>query len=154
MRQLFTDKEYIADLKRFFESFKPANAREYLADQEKIGEKTIHLTSIIEKLGETIGHLVFELLALSHKLKGMIISFGQRLAALIRKLKITVVTVHSTFKEKIKQHAKIRSVLRISLYVMSAESLRKLIGDLQISGLNLDVAIDITGLGVFIIADG
>lgn len=154
VKQLLVDVRYKDLVSRFFESFKPVSGREYVQDQNEIGEKTLHLDDIVNELGEIVGRLVFELLALSHKLKGMIISFSKRLANLIRKLKITVVTVHSEYKKEVKRHARIRSLLRISLYAMTTESLHKLIRDFQVSGLDLNLAVDIAGLGVFIVADG
>jgi hypothetical protein len=154
VKQLFSDPHYLEILKRFFESFRPTNGLEYIKNQDKIGEETVYLRNLVEKFGAVIGRVVFELLALSHKLRGMIISFGQRLATMLRKTKMTVVMVHSAFKEKMKQHSRIRSALRISLYAISTESLRKLVNDLQIYGLDLNLAVDIAGLGIFVVADG
>ena len=154
VKQLLVDVHYKNIVSRFFESFKPVSGREYIQDQMEIGEKTVHLEDVIDKFGEIVGRLIFELLALSHKLKGMIISFSKRLSNLVRKLKITVITVHSAYKEKVKRHAKIRSLLRLSLYAMTTESLNTLISDFQVSGLDLNLAFDITGLGVFIVANG
>lgn len=154
VKQLLTDKQYRETLGRFLEAFKPVSGEEFIKDEEKIGEETVHLGEVVEKLGDIVGRLVFEILALSHRLRGLVVSFGQRLASLMRKLKITVVTVHSEFKKRIKQHSKIRSLLRISLYAITTESLHRLIDDLQISDPELHLAVDIAGFGVFVIADG
>lgn len=154
VKQLPEDIKYREALHRLFRLFKLTSGKEYVENLDRIGEKTVYLSNIIERFGEIVGRIVFELLALSNRLRGMIISFGQRLAGLARKLKITVLTVHSEYKRQIKQHAKIRSLLRISLYAITTESLHELISDLQISGLDLNLAVDIAGLGVFMVADG
>jgi hypothetical protein len=154
VKELLTDENYRKSVQRFFAAFKPINGKEYTSNQDRIGEKTIHLKEAVTRFGETVGHVVFELLALSEKLKGVIISFGQRLANMAGKLGITVMTVHSRYKNEIKKKGKIKYLLRLSLYAVSRQSLRTLLTDLQISNLDVNLAADIAGLGIFVLADG
>jgi predicted DNA-binding protein (UPF0278 family) len=153
VRGLSVNKEYRFALERFFREYGPTAANEYVGDVEQIGEETLYRKFVWERLGRLAGEIVFEILAVSHKLKATIVTFGERLANLAHQVGVVLVKTHSQYKEALRKRANVRRGLRLMGYVFSSQTLPELITSL---GLPADLQIpkaDI-GLGLILIADG
>lgn len=146
-----TDDRYRNALNRLFVDFSPAPAQEYVRDVEKIGVESIHRGETVQQLGEIAGKIVFETLAVSHKLKALVVAFGKRTFNMCKRIGVKVREEVSKFKRMIKSHANVRRALRIAGYAFTLDSFQALIAQLGLP--NLPFSGDI-GAGLLLVADG
>ena len=102
-------------------------------------------------MGQIVGEIIIEMLAMAYKLKALILSFGERSLKLVSKLGVPIIRATSTLKEDIKRRGKIRRALRISGYALSFDVVRILTAQLGLSLLPFQKDI---GLGLILVADG
>lgn len=103
-----------------------------------------------------MGDTVFEILAVSHELKAIIFTFGERLANMAYQARVTILKVHSEYKETLKQKANIKRALRLMGYGLSFKVVSHMMGILGSSIIPIDLQeyTNDIGLGLIIIADG
>ncbi|MEM1980792.1 MAG: hypothetical protein QXS96_00845 [Candidatus Caldarchaeum sp.] len=140
-------KAYIEFLKMLFQNFKIEPAERYVGGEEKIGEQTIRKDDIIKELGNIVGSIVFEILAVSYKLRCKILAFGNTFISLARKMKIATVIFSSKTKDYVKKKAGIRRTLRMLIYLSSLGWFQQFLTE-----KSLDPSIIVVGL--LLIADG
>jgi len=143
---LAVDPSYLREVTRLFELFRPIPAEEFASNIDKLGEKSIGRDELIDEFGEIVGKIIFELMAVSDRLRAVIIGFTERTANLISKYRGTVVKTHSKFKHSIKKNSGVRWGLRITGIVLSLESLSYFQQLLQMPDLPV-----IKDVGVFLI---
>jgi len=151
VKHFATDSKYREALKRLFDDYSPVSAQEYVGDVEKLGRESIHRERIKEELGDIVGKIIFETLAVSQKLKALVIAFGKRTFDLSSRMEVRVKEGVSEFKRMIKRHTNVRRALRIAGYVLSFDIAREL---MRLLGLpDLPFPKDV-GLGLILVADG
>ncbi len=153
IRGLSVNRDYLDSLKKFFLEYKPTTANEYVGNLDKIGEQTLYRNSLRERLGDLVGETVFEMLAVSYKLKAVMITFGERLAQLAHKAGVILVKTHSEYKNTLKQRGNIQRALRLMGYFLSLQLTTEMI-DLLGLPPSLKVYKEDIGFGLIIIADG
>lgn len=148
---LTKDEEYLNILNEFFKIFNPEPATEFTSDMEKLGRESIFKREIIEKLGHYVGEILFELLAVSQKLKAIIICFGERTISLIQKFNVSIIRALSRLKKQLKAHTNIRRTIRLVGYIITLDALRDFINVLGL--MNFPYINDI-GVGLIVVANG
>jgi hypothetical protein len=137
----------------------PIPTSEYVSDMVKIGDNSILKSFVQDKLGKLAGDVVFEMLAVSHKLKSKIIGFGHGVADLVKRIEgigITIKIGYSNYKKELKRHANIKRVLNICILALSAEVAQNFVNEMKLTDGILPAPLSLTGLVVpaFMIADG
>lgn len=144
--------EYIKTLKYFFDYFKPQSAYIHIQDVEKLGSESIFKKDVIKKLGQEIGHIIFDILAVSSKFRALLISFGNSTTNFIRRIGTTIFEGHSKFKQHIKRHTNTRKMLKFIIYTFSSDTIRQFIKDFEL--IDANIVADISRVGMLVIADG
>ncbi|MEM4384139.1 MAG: hypothetical protein QXU44_08790 [Candidatus Caldarchaeum sp.] len=139
--------KYIELVRWFFNRFTIQPAENIVGKMDKIGERTLKKYDVVLRLGSIVGSIVFEMLAVSHKLKCPILAFGTSLISLVRELEITTVMYTSRMKDKIKRRANIKRTLRILGYITTLETAQRFLADMIPDP-------SIVGIGLLLIADG
>jgi hypothetical protein len=140
-------RDYRILLEWFFGNFKIQPAENIVGEVDKIGEQTLKRDDIINKLGDILGSIVFEILAVSYKLKCHILAFGGGLISLARRLKITTIMFSSKLKDELRSKANVRRALRILRYIATIRTTQQILGDII-----PDPSVIV--VGILLIADG
>lgn len=153
VRGLSNNLEYLEMLKEFFLEYNPIPASEYVGNFDQIGEQTLYRKSLREQFGDVVGDIVFELLAVSHKLKAIIIAFGERFASLAYQAGIVLVKAKSRYKQVLKQKANVKRALRVMGYALSFQATSEMIDLLELP-IYFEIHTTDIGLGLILLADG
>ena len=97
-------QEYLGQLR----TFEPTSSRELLEGTEELGPSSLKLSEVIEHLGSALGRTVFQILGVANRFGAMIVTFGTRLATLLKNIGVSMMTLQSRFKHEIKEHAGIQ----------------------------------------------
>ncbi|MDI6691520.1 MAG: hypothetical protein QME50_06640 [Candidatus Bathyarchaeota archaeon] len=145
------DKDYLDGLRIFFKEYSPIAAREYVGDIEQLGERSIRRDRVRKKLGMTVGQIVFELIAVSHKLGAWIVGFGRRVYTFLSEVGVKISESKSSLKEYIKRHSKVRRSLKIAGLAFSLGAVKILLTSL---GLPETLLIGDIGIAIVLVANG
>jgi len=146
-RPITVNFEYKRILLWFFKNFKVEQAEKFIRDINKLGEQTLTKDYLISRLGKILGSIVFEILAVSHKLRCVILAFGSVLISFVRKVKITTIMFSSKLKGELKNRTGIRRTLKILGYIATTRTIQQVL-----TGIFPDPSI--LSVGVLLIADG
>jgi hypothetical protein len=112
-------REFSSYARRFIETCRPVAASELIGDMERIGERTITRDTFLN-VGRVLRNAVFEVLAVAHKFKARILTFGERLVNLLYRARILVFSLHHRLKDELKTRSHTRTALKIGIWVLSA----------------------------------
>jgi len=135
-------------MQRILGKFQPVPAKTVADDIEKLGTESIHREDVIDLFGRIKGKIVFEIAAVSSRVKAKIIAFGRKTASLLSKLKVTVIEAPSKLKHQIKKRKGIATSLMIMLFAMSLPEVQEFINVYQLDPFPFTLA-STTVLGAF-----
>lgn len=122
-----TDEAYFSELQdnaslaaEFLEVCEPAAASSLIGDVDRIGERTVTRQTLASFVGGVLGSLLFEMLAMAHKFKARLLTFGDRLGTLLHRARFLVVSIHHGMKEELKRRSHTRTALKIAVWVFSS----------------------------------
>ncbi len=116
----FSGLRELSSLARVFnETCRPVDAAELVGDMEQIGERTIRRDSFLN-VAKVLRTAIFEILAVAHRFKARIFTFGDRLLNLLHKAKILVFTFHHELKDRLKRSSHTKTALKIGIWIFSA----------------------------------
>lgn len=153
MEKMFVDEKLFHRLRNLFEISDLVPVEKIIQPTEKLGKKSIFRDNVIKKLGDIVGDIVWEMLSVSEKLGGSIITFGEKTISLISRLGVPVFKGYSKYKKGVKRRAKIQNTLRFLIFVMSVKAFESTVGDYAIEGFPLTLP-EIGTLGILIVANG
>ena len=137
----------------FYQRFRPVFTDELISNSEKIGPQSIHLSNVLDKLGDLVGRTIFELMSVSYEKHGIILAHGRTPITLIRKISTPALEGYSEMKHNliVSRHApKTLKVIGIFFNALAANDF-----SIHFDILGMPVPLnDIGDLGLAIIADG
>lgn len=146
-------ERYITNVRKLFEQYNPIPASKVVGDVEKLGEHSLLRSDVLMILKKK-GEMIFEMMAISsERVRGRIISFGQRTISMISKLGVPIIMAPSKFKKRIKERSGIRWLLLISSFLTTTHGVSQFLANYELANLPLTLA-EIGGLGILLIADG
>ncbi|ADB58803.1 hypothetical protein [Archaeoglobus profundus] len=161
--------QLIPVLRQFFYEFKPESAHKYIEEVKEVGPVTRRYIEVelLRVRRELLGYpemrlpigwlssLIFDYLALTHRLGALIVSFRRRFVDILQKLKIAVLVAHSRFKTAVKERARIvRRDLIIIGTALTRDALERLINQFNFDNLPITIAEYLAGKVLIIVADG
>lgn len=138
---------------KFQETFKPIFAYELVGGLEKIGPKSIHLSDVIDKLGNSVGKTIFELIAVCSEKSGIILSYGRKSITFIRKISTPTLEGYSRLKHSMIDMDEAPEYLKILGLSFTTNYVNDFINHFDIIGLPIPISA-IGEIGLLIIADG
>jgi hypothetical protein len=137
----------------FFQSFQPIFADELITNSEKIGPQSIHLSDVVDKLGDLVGKTIFELMAVSYEKHGVILAYGRKPITMIRKISTPALEGYSSMKHNLIVSGNAPKTLKIIGIFFDALAANDFSEHFDILGMPVPLN-DIGPLGLAIIADG
>ena len=138
---------------KFQETFRPIFADELVGDLEKIGPESIHLSDVLDKLGNLVGKTIFELMAVCSEKSGIILSYGRKSITFIRKISTPALEGYSNLKHSMIDMDEAPEYLKILGLSFATNYVNDFINHFDIVGLPIPVGV-IGEFGLLIVADG
>ena len=137
----------------FFTNYRPIFADDIIVDLEKIGPQSIHLSNVIDRLGNLVGNTIFELMAVSYEKHGIILSYGRKPISLIRKITSPALEGYSNMKHRLIMSGNAPKTLKIIGVFFDAMAANDFVDHFEIAEMPIPLQ-DIGNLGLALIADG
>jgi len=113
--------------KEFHKLFKDLESRFELIKGNTIIKDEKSLETVKWDINHTTKKIVYEELSICSKFKSKILSFGKGLKNIFSRIGNRIKEIHSSYKKKIKEHAKIQSALKIFIPITSGAIISVLI---------------------------